>query len=407
MSHTPIPQNQYSRTMVEPFSDLDARPVATAHMGAFFGDPATGAQVIYEDVASQLNIDIQRGSVQDLALMVNRGTSSSDTSRLRQQKEGKFTNLAYGWPLIETPGSITSKELFKREFGMSEEDNASHQARLSAKAMRIHKEHFKQHITTMEYLARESVWTGFHPAILGTSNSDLQYDFLRNSGNFINAGTPWTTVTADILGDLDDGADAIQQNGGLHGDYGVLVDGTVFGGIKNNNITGADADNRRYQFVNLGGDIALPSEFEKYRTNGFQPRGRLETNKGRIVWVFTYDLTFTDNFTDPDTPANEPWIPATKGLMFSPKTRCDKYFGPMDHMPITAQEAEWYRQALGFDMGAVPQIPQVQNAALIDPRMFFCFATPGQKSIELLTQSAPVFPTTQTDGFVTFSLLSS
>jgi hypothetical protein len=393
--------------MVEPFSDLDARPVATAHMGSFFGVAETGAQVIYEDVASQLNIDIERGAVQDLALMVNRGTSSEDTSRLRVQKESKYTNLAYGWPLIETPGSITSAELFKRELGQSEESRMSHQARLSAKAMKIHKEHFKQHITTHEYLCRESVWTGFHPAILGTSSSDLQYDFLRNSGNFITAGTQWTTTSSDILGDLDAGADKIQQNGGLHGDYGLLVDGTVFGGIKNNDTTGADADNRRYQFAALGGEVSLPTEFERYRANGFQPRGRLETNGGRIVWVFTYDLTFTDNFTDPDNPTNTPWVPATKGLMFSPKARCDKYYGPMDHMPITAQEAEWYRQALGFDMNAVPQIPQVQNTNLIDPRMFYCFASPGRKSIELLTQSAPVFPTTQTDGFVTFSNLSA
>lgn len=403
MSTTPIAQNQYSRFMVEPFSDVDARPLATAFMGAFFGDPTTGAETVYNDRTSQVEIDIEKGDTHILAMMVNRGTNSLDLSRIKSQKEGKFTNLAYGWPLIETTGSIASTELFDRQVGETPYTERSRQDRLTMKAAKIHKEQFKQHITTMEYLCRESLWTGEHPAILGTSNSDLIYDFHRDSGNFITAGTAWTTITADILGDLDSGADKIQQNGGLHGDYGLLCDGAVFKGIKTNTVLTNDADNRRYNFVALGGDVQLPTTFNKYKENGFQPRGRLETNDGRIVWIFTYDLTFSDNFTNPASPSRTAWVPAGKALMFSPHARCDKYFGPADWMPVTSQEAQMYRETFGFEMNAAPTIPSIQNPGVIDPRMFYCFASRGQKSVQLYTQSAPIFPTTHTDAFVVFS----
>ena len=401
--HTPIPVGQYTRWMVKPFSDVDLRPVSTAFQSAFYGRPETGAEVVFNDRSSQINIDIQKGETQTLAMMVNRGTSSTPTDRVPSDKEERFTNLAYAWPLIETQGSISSNKILEnRSFGDPQDLTNSVRERLTMEAEKIHKTHFKKHFTTMEYLCREALWTGQHPAILGTVNSDLIYDFHRNSGNFIDVTTPWTTVTADILGDLDDGADAIQQNGGLHSDYGLICNGAVFGGIKKNNTTKADADNRRYVFVELGGDVQVPSEFMKYKEAGFQPRGRLETDSGRFVWIFTYDLTFLDNFTTPGTKTRTPWVPAGKALMFSPLARCDKYFGPADRFDPTQQEIQNYRDFFGFDMGAVPVVPNVKDPGLFDPRMFTVYADITKKAVELFTQSAPIMPTTHTDAFVTF-----
>lgn len=404
--NTPTPVGQYTRWMVKPFSDVDLRPVSTAYQSAFFGRPETGAEIVFNDRSSEINIDIQKGETQTLAMMVNRGTSSTPTDRVQSDKAERFTNLAYAWPLIETQGSVSSNKILEnRSFGQPQDMTSSVRERLTMEAEKIHKTHFKKHFTTMEYLCRESLWTGQHPAILGTSNTDLIYDFHRNSANFIAAGTPWTTVTADILGDLDTGADKIQQNGGLHGEYGLLCDGAVFKGIKDNNTTGSDADNRRYQFVSLGGDVQVPSEFAKYKEAGFQPRGRLETNDGRFVWIFTYDITFLDNFTTPGTKTRTPWVPAGKALMFSPQARCDKYFGPADRFDPTQLEIQNYRDFFGFDMGAMPVVPNVTDPGLFDPRMFTAYADITKKAVELTTQSAPIMPTTHTDAFVVFSSL--
>jgi hypothetical protein len=390
--------------MVKPFSDVDLRPVSTAYQSAFYGRPETGAEVVFNDRSSQINIDIQKGETQTLAMMVNRGTSSTPTDRVPSDKMERFTNLAYAWPLVETQGSISSNEILEnRSFGQPQDMTSSIRERLTVEAEKIHKTHFKKHFTTMEYLCREALWTGEHPAILGTTNTDLIYDFHRHADNFITAGTAWTTVTADILGDLDSGADVIQQNGGLHSDYGLLCDGAVFKGIKDNTTITANADNRRYTFVALGGDVQLPSEFMKYKEAGFNPRGRLETNDGRFVWIFTYDVTFLDNFTTPGTKTRTPWVPTGKALMFSPLARCDKYFGPADRFNPTQLEIQNYRDFFGFDMGAMPVIPQVTDPGMFDPRMFTCYADITKKAVELTTQSAPIMPTTHTDAFVTFS----
>lgn len=404
--HTPIPVGQYTRWMVKPFSDVDLRPVSTAFQSAFYGRAETGAEVVFNDRSSQINIDIQKGETQTLAMMVNRGTSSTPTDRVPSDKEERFTNLAYAWPLIETQGSISSNKILEnRSFGDPQDLTNSVRERLTNEAEKIHKTHFKKHFTTMEYLCREALWTGQHPAILGTVNTDLIYDFHRSSGNFITAGTPWTTVTADILGDLDSGADVIQQNGGLHGDYGLLLDGATFTGLRNNTGLRSDADIRNFDFITAGGDIQIPSEFNKYKEAGFMPRMRVETNAGRMVWIFTYDLTFLDNFTSIGTKTRTPWVPAGKALMFSPMARCDKYFGPADRFDPTQQEIQNYRDFFGFDMGAVPVVPNVTDPGLFDPRMFTVYADITKKAVELFTQSAPIMPTTHTDAFVTFDSL--
>jgi hypothetical protein len=403
---TLVPQNEYSRMMVEKFDERKTVPVPTAFQGAFYGREETGAKTIFSMNTKLIEIDIVRSTGNRLAQMVNRGTGSEDTSRTKNRKEGKYTNIGRAWPLVETTGSIENSELLDRPAGINPYDLQTRQDRLTIKAMEIHAEDTKRHISTVEYLCREALFTGEHPAIFVTTNSDLIYDFYRDSGNFKTVGTVWTNVAADILGDLDDGADKIQQNSYLFGDYGLIVDATAFGGLKKNTVITSDADNRRYQFVALGGDIKeLPTEFAKYKENGFNPRGYIETPKGRKVWIFTYDLTFIDDFTTPGTDTVTSWIPSGKALMFSPKARCDRYFGPPDRMPVTAQEAQWYREMFGFDMTSMPELPAIQNANVIDSRMFYCdaYIGAGNKSVFTRTQSAPIMPTTQTDAFYVMS----
>jgi hypothetical protein len=392
--------------MVEKFDERKFVPVPTAFQGAFYGRPETGAQTIFSTNSKLIEIDIIRSTGRRMAQMVNRGTSSEDTGRIKNQKEEKFTNIGRVWPLVETTGSIENGELLNRTPGMDAYTLQTRQDRLTRKALDIHAEQTMQHITTVEYLCREALFEGQHPAIIGTSNSDFIYDFYRNSGNTIAVGTVWTNAAADILGDIDDGIDQIQQNAYLHGEYGMIVDGAAFAGIKGNTTISGDADNRRYLFVELGGEVReLPTEFQKYKENGFNPRGYVETPLGRRVWIFTYDLTFIDDFTTPGTDTVTPWVPSGKALLFSNRARCDRYFGPPDRMPVTAQEVSWYREMFGFEMGLMPEMPAIQNAGVIDPRMFYCdaYVGPGNKAVFSRTQSAPIMPTTQTDAFVTFT----
>jgi hypothetical protein len=398
--------NEYTRLMVEKFDETMSITAPTAFQGAFFGRPETGAVTVFSTDSKTIEIDIKRRTGRKLARLVNRGTSSDDVSRVKTNTEEKFTNVARKWPLIETYGAINSDELLDRVAGETPYQKMSREDRMAMKAMLIHHEHMVLHIHLIEYLCREALLTGQHPAILGTSNSDLIYDFYRNAGNFITVGNSWNSGSQTIFADVDGGIDQLQQEAYLFGEYGMLVGTDAFGDLKNDSDIRSDADNRRYLFVELGGQIReLPTEFAKYRDNGFQPRGYIETPKGRKVWLFTYDLTFTDDFTSPPTETETNWMPTDKALIFSPKARCDRYFGPPDRLPVTAEEVALYQEMFGFSMVAPPQPAKVQNNAVIDARMFYPDAYRGQdkKSVVLRTQSAPIMPTTQTDAFVVLS----
>ena len=126
------------------------------------------------------------------------------------------------------------------------------------------------------------------------------------------------------------------------------------------------------------------------------------------MWIFTYDLTFTDDFTT-GSDVETPWMPIDKALLFSPKTRCDRYFGPMDRMPVTGSEARWYQEKFGFNMERPAMPANIQNESVIDPRMFYVWAYdgPDKKATELVTQSSAILPTTRTDGFSLISGLTT
>lgn len=394
--------NEYTRLMVEKFSELNSILAPTAFQGSFFGVLETGAKTVFAFNTKSIEIDIQKRNKRRLAAMVHRGTGTVDTERVKELVAAKFSNINFAWPLIESEGAINSNELLDRSVGEMPFSPEEQKDRLTKKALEIHNEGMVNQIHTMEFLARESVLTGTHPAILGTTNTGFIYDFFRNTANIITVGNAWNSGSQDINADMDAGIDAIQQNAYLFGSYGMLLGTDAFNAFKKDSVIKGDADNRRYGFVTLDRDTPVPPMFTRYVTNGFQPRGWIDTVKGRKVWIFTYDLTFTDDFTTGSDVEKE-WMPLDQALLFSPKTRCDRYFGPNDRLPVTPQEAEWYQQTFGFSMMSPPMPVNIENPAVIDPRMFHVDAYLGadKKSVVSRTQSAVILPTTQTDGFAT------
>lgn len=395
--------NEYTRFMVEAYSDIKNIMAPTAFQGAFFGVPETGAKTHFITDKKSVEIDIQRANGRRLAQMVHRGTGANEDGRVKKTVASRFENVAFAWPLIESQGAINSKELLDRSIGMNPYENETMQDRLTEKALEIHTSHFNEQVSTMEFLAKESLFNGTHPAILGTTNTGYIYDFGRTAGNKITVSTAWTNAAADILGDLDNAVNAIQQNGLLvDRNYGCILDVAAYAGLKKNTQILSDSDVRRFNFGTLDSREPVPANFMRYVNNGFQPRGWIETTKGRVIWLFTYELTYTDDFTSVGTDTEKNWVPAGKALIFHPNARCDRYFGPMDRMPILASEMQEYREMFGFDM-SLQTMAEIQNGAVIDPRMFYTFADRSKKVIDLTTQSSVILPTTRTDAFATLS----
>ena len=396
--------NNYTRFMTELFDENVKVKVPSAFLGGFFGKPETGAVTHFVTDASTIEIDQMRSDGRRLARLVNRGTESKDISRQETLTADKFTNIVRQWPLIEIPASISANELLDRNPGETPFEMATQQSRLLGKAARLHKESMVRHMRTWEFLARQAILTGAHPMILGTSNADLKYDFYRKATHTFAVSAKWDVVGTDIIGDFDTSIDLIQQDSNNFGDYGALIGVSGMEGLRKNTQVKDEADIRRYEFVELGErPINLPSQFQIYIDNGFALAGKVRTYQNRTVYLFTYDLTFTDDFTTPGTDTETKWMPADKALIFTPNARCDKLFGPPNRMPHTTVERQWFSDMFGFDMDAAPMPDNLINPSTFDMRAFYFDADGSREAVRLYTQSAPIFPTTETDAFVTLT----
>ena len=393
---TPQAADQYSRFMADMFDDRNNIGVPGG-FGAFFGRPETGAKTVFALDAGTIDIDIIRGN-EKLAAMVRRG-SGRTLSGQKNTTEQKSTNFTRLFPLIEEEGDINVTQLTNRMAGESPYSGATRFDRLRMLALDHHLEHVRRIGRRHEELSAQSIITGQMTAIDGTTNTDLIYDFKRNSDHFATVTTAWSDVASDILGDFDDAGDLIRANAHVTPDMALVSKVDMDSIIKNTAIK-AQADNRRFELIQVSTNNPVPAKFQRFVDGGFIPRGRLRTPKGYEIWLFTY----LDIYTSSAGVATE-YLPDNKTIVAFSGARCDRYMGPPDVLPKTAAAAAWYREMFGFNMDAPPMPANIRGAGTLMPAMFHsdAYASTNGKAVTVRTQTAPIFATTMTDAFVTIT----
>ena len=270
--------------------------------------------------------------------------------------------------------------------------------RLRYHALKIHHENVRRQVRLFEVLAAQSVLTGKQDAILGTTNTDLQYDFRRNSTHTVTVGTSWAGGSADILGDIDAGCAKVRSNGRTMPDMMVLGSTAMNSFVKDTTVA-ALADNRRFEFLQVGRNNPMPQKFQRFVDGGFIAQGVLRTPAGYELWLFTY----LDIYNRPSDGAATKYMPDENVIIASSMARCDRYFGPPENLPMVPMREALYRDYFGFDP-MQPPMPAKMRAAgnVIDPAMFYCdaYVSGDWKKITIRSQSAPIFATTMTDAFV-------
>ena len=365
--------------------------------GAFFGRPETGARTIFSPDAGTVDIDIIRGN-ERLAALIRRGSGRS-LSGQKNTTEQKSTNFSRVFPLIEEEGDINVSQLTKRLAGESPYGGATRFDRLRILALDHHLEHVRRIGRRHEELASQSIINGTMTAIDGTTNDDLIYDFKRDSSHFPTVATAWSTVTSDILGDFDDAGDLIRADAHVTPDMAILSKVDMDAVIKNTAIK-EQADNRRFELIQVSTNNPVPPKFQRFVDGGLIPRGRLRTPKGYELWLFTY----LDIYTSAAGAATD-YLPDNKTVVAYSGARCDRYFGPPDVLPKTAQQSAWYREMFGFNMDAPPMPAGIKGVGTLMPAMFYndAYGASNGKVITVRTQTAPIFATTMTDAFVTIT----
>jgi hypothetical protein len=390
---TPAAQDGFTRFMAKQFDDREMIAVTTAGQ-AFFGNPAAGGRTIFSPDANVVDIDIVRGNEKIAALIPRGAISRTLGDKQSDMQNGKMTAFSRKYPLSEESGNITGDMILNRIPGEQAFATMTRFNRMRYHALNIHLESIRRTVRMFEVLAWQSVTTGKQDAIIGTSNTDLQYDFRRNSTHTVTVGTSWSTITADALGDLDAMCKKIRANGRITPNMCVMGDTAIDNFIKNTAVQTL-ADNRRFELIDVTTNNPVPPEFNRFVEGGMIPRGRIKTPKGFTLWIFT----MTDGY-DNSSGTFTKYLADDKVLIGSSKARCDRYFGPPENLPIDSVSRAFYAEYFGFNQDA-PPMPLVRSAGgVIDPNMFYCDAEKtDRKKVTIFTQSAPIFATTHTDAF--------
>jgi len=390
---TPNTVDLFSRFMAREFDESEVIAVPTAGQ-TFFG--RAGSQTIFSPDSNDVDIDIIRGNEKIAALIPRGMVSRSLGSNQKNLQAGKYTTFSRKYPLSEEEGDINANQILNRQAGESPYDRDVRMARMRKLGSRIHMESIRRTVRMFEVLAWQSVLTGTQDAIIGTSDTDLQYDFRRNTNLTVTPSNEWDSGSQTIMADIDGICDAIRIYGHTQPDMMVLGGEAMQAFIDDSDIQDL-ADNRRFELIEVGMGTPVPAKFMPFVNAGLNPRGRLRTAKGYELWLFTYVDGYTNSS---DTFVN--YMTLTDVLICASTARADRYFGPPEMLPMIPQRRQLYSELFGINPDAPPMPPKlIGGSNVVNPGMFHCdaYVANDWKKVTIRTQSAPIFPTTQTDAF--------
>lgn len=397
-SLTPQAVDAYNRFMVNMFNEMDIIAVPTGFQSIFGrGGPS---KTLFSPNANVVDIDILRGN-EKTALLVLRGSNSTVVSGNDAMNLQKYTSFSRKYPLVEDSGHISASQLNERLAGEKPYAPMSKFQKMREYVQSYHFESLRRIIRLDERLSAQVMLTGVQDGILGTSNTALQYDFKRLASHTVTVSPLWDGVTPDIMGDVDNGFDLARQDGHIQPNIAILG-GDAVAALINDATTRTTADIRRYELVSIGQAGGVPKTQQFMVDGGFEPIGRFRTERGRTLWLYTYNEVFTDASNNPVF-----YMPKHQVLMFSSEARFDRYYGPSEVLPARGARLDFMREVFGFDPSLGMAVPNVKNAShILQPGAFYfdAYESADGKTMTVRTQHAPIFAPVHTDSIVTLNV---
>lgn len=393
---TPNAVDGFTRYGAEEFDEREIIGASTGFQ-ALFGNPANGSQTLFSPDKNAVDVDIIRGNERTAALLPRGTVSRPLGTTQRNMTEGKYTSFSRKFPLSEEEGDISGDQITNRMPGETASQTRTRLERLRGLSVKIYHEAIRRHVRLFEILAASSILNGNMPAILGTTNTDLIYDFKRNSDHAFSAGTAWDDDDPDILGDIDTCCNLIRANGKVRPDF-MGIGGTALKTMLLDETFRSYCDKQRYNFVQAGMGLIMPPQYQRLVDAGWIFQGVLRTPVGHELYIFTY----MDVYEDSDGEVKF-YLPEDEAFITSTRARFDRYFGPPEMLPLIPARVQMYQELLGFNLDMAPMPPRIQNpSGVINPAMFYldAYASADWKRLTIRCQSAPIFATTQTDAVV-------
>lgn len=376
----------YNRLQAPVFTDLDSLPVFTLFQTIF----RSGELIVNLD-AESIDIDIQRGNKKK-SVYIPRGTdavnigNSKNTGLLE-----KYTSDSKIFPLLEEETPITSVMISKRMPGENPYQPMTRIMKQAALAMKAHRQHMTRLIRQMEFSACESLRTGIQ-----TIQAGLTYDFYRLASHSVNAGVVWSTsATALPVDDISSAAQKVFRDGNRRASDVILGEGSWDNFLNTTQVK--DLANSR-RIVNFVTDMNMdaPPGYESWVAAGAVFQGQLKISTGKVN-LWTYPAIYDD-----DSSVQTQYMPDDEVVVFAKMARYDSYFGPADRLEVVNND--FFSNMFGINL--TEDVPaNVQGSGIFTPEMFHLDAYGGNnnKALMIRSQTAPIFPTIETDTVVTIT----
>jgi hypothetical protein len=253
-------------------------------------------------------------------------------------------------------------------------------------------------VRMMNYLCGQGILEGIQDAIIGTSDTNKQYDFYRNPNHSETLGTQWTDAAGGTpLDDLDDGCDAVIDATGSVPQFALMGDTAITALQKSDQIRD-QANNRGFTgFIQIGDTgTGCPAEYNFLTENGWDCRGKVTTWKGRTLWVFG-----SEELLELTAGTSQRSMPSGKVVLGNTNSRLDSQFGPPETFPEDAETMARYQSWFGFMPGVAPSgEPQLTNG-IVRPEMFVLDAYGNQYNTlrTMRSQTAPLYIPVDTDSW--------
>jgi hypothetical protein len=343
-----------SRFFTGLFDDRKKIKASTA-MLAFFTRGKTAISMNAED----FDDSVIRGNKKIAALVPRAGSITRQLGpTIKTQKPGPFSKFSRRFPLALEYFAVESNLLNKAAPPEMTYKPWSREERLRYYVSEGLEEAMRRTADLDNALAGQSMRLGKQDAILGTSNTDEQYNWQRDAASMSNA---------------------------------------AYAGFKQNTRIKSEADNRRFEAVQVEGGFVQPPDHKYLTDNGWILRGKLITDEGYELYIYTTQ----DYYEDANGDVVD-IMPSAQAFVTSSGAQFDRFFGPPKTLELTTAKIQWWIERFGID----PRVPIINDrvpSGILPRDSFFLWGNEAETgdSVDLWVQHAPIFKTTQTDAVST------
>ncbi len=296
--------NSNTQTLIDAYVQMSPQPM---FLSSWFQSPPANFHT-----SEEVSIDIERDD-EDIAVVV------TDLSQgYRTNSSDLYTNKRFKPPVFKESMPFNTNDLLKRQPGVDPFQDFTYRANLINLLFKGSVKIDKKVRRSRELQAGQVLTTG--RVILKDFNGIDRYilDFKPKATHFPNAGTTWTSASADPIADIESVGEEIRDNGKLSPDT------ILFGRSAWNAFIKSEEVEKHFRIRRVNQGEIVPGNVGSL---GSYVRGTID------IGAYTYVLvTYGGRYKDPQTGVITQYIDPNKVVVRASEGRLDASFGAIPNL---------------------------------------------------------------------------